>query len=53
MKILSKEPFQIYGDIDILLKMEMFKSGRWRIEELFTKELHQYFPNEIFSLKME
>ena len=53
MKILSREPFQIYGDIDILLKLGLFRTDKRRLEELFSKELHQYFPNEIYSLKIE
>lgn len=53
MKIISKEPFQIYGDIDILLKMRLFDFDQKTFEELFNKELHQYFPIENGFLKKE
>ena len=53
MKILSREPFQIYGDIDVLLKLELFKTDRRRLDELFSKDVHHYFPNEIYALKTE
>jgi len=53
MKILSREPFLIHGDIDVLLKLGLFRTDRRRLEELFSKELHQYFPNDIYALKTE
>lgn len=49
IKIISKNPFHIYGDIDILLKLSLFKCHKNRVDELFSKELLHYLPQDLFS----
>lgn len=48
----SKNPFNIYGDIDVLLKMKMHYVTKKFFEENISPELLKYIPSSyIDSLK--
>lgn len=53
MKVVSKDPYNIHGDMDILLKLGLFKTDRRKIDELLIKDLHRYLPEDIFENSQE
>lgn len=51
MNLFSKSPMKIYGDVDILLKMEAYNQlpKDFPLIKLIPREIHQYLPHEIIQ----
>jgi hypothetical protein len=49
MKVFSKDPFYIHGDMDILIKLGLFKTNKKHVDLILDQELHRYLPEDVFS----
>ena len=51
LKIFSKEALNLYGDVDILMKLNFFRVEKKKLDEFLPKETHKYLPDEIKDQK--
>ena len=51
LNLYSKSPLKIYGDVDVLLKMEAYNklSAEQPLQKMIPRDIHQYLPYEIIE----
>lgn len=51
LKIFSKEALTLFGDVDILLKLNFYRVDKKKLDEYIPKETLKYLPDEIKDQK--